>query len=298
MRKKYIGIICIIISAFFFALMNLFVRLSGPLPVFQKSFFRNLVALFFAAIILMKDKPKMSLDKENLLTLLLRSTFGTIGILCNYYAVDHLLLADASMLGKLSPFFALIMGAVILQEKLPAFQVGMVLTALFGAVLVIKPGNGLVAFPALVGLVGGFAAGTAYTFVRAAGQRGIPGAFIVFFFSAFSCLSVLPIVIMGYTPMNLHQLIYLLLAGTSAAIAQFAITAAYCNAPARDISVFDYSQIIFAAILGFIVFQQIPDMLSWVGYSVILFTAGANFIYSRKEDKRNDKAIKPNTQNS
>ena len=51
MKQKYKGIICIVISAFFFALMSLFVKLSGDLPVFQKSFFRNLVAVAFAAIV-------------------------------------------------------------------------------------------------------------------------------------------------------------------------------------------------------------------------------------------------------
>ncbi len=285
MNKKYIGIVCIVISAFFFALMNLFVRLSGALPVFQKSFFRNLVAIVFAVVVLIKDKPEIRLNRGDWGTLILRAGFGTIGILCNYYAVDHMLLADASMLGKLSPFFALIMGAVILKEKLPAFQIFMVVAALMGAVLVIKPGEGLVAFPAVIGLIGGFAAGTAYTFVRAAGQRGIPGTFIVFFFSVFSCLVMLPIVITGYVSMEPKQLMYLLLAGTSAAVAQFAITTAYCNAPARDISIYDYSQIIFAAILGYIVFYQVPDKLSWIGYGIILITACVNFVYGQRKQK-------------
>ena len=285
MSKKHVGIICIVISAFFFSLMNVFVRLSGDLPVFQKSVFRNLVAVVVALVILLKEKPEVNLDRGDKTTLFFRSLFGTAGILCNYYAVDHLLLADASILGKLSPFFALLMGVLLLKEKISGFQIGAVVVAFAGAVLVIKPGAGVVSYPAVIGAIGGLVAGTAYTLVRKAGMRGIPGPFIVFFFSAFSCIAILPFMIATYKPMTLSQLVFLLLAGLSAAIAQFAVTTAYCNAPAREISIFDYSQIIFAAIMGFIIFGQVPDIWSWAGYMVIFVTAMANFIYNRKKSE-------------
>lgn len=281
MSKKRIGIICIILSAFFFALMNMFVRMSGDLPVFQKSFFRNLVAVLFALIVLLRKKPEIRLDKGDIGVLLLRSAFGTIGVLCNFYAVDHLLLADANILNKLSPFFALLMGVLILKERISLFQVSTVLIAFMGALLVIRPGAGVVSGPAVIGALGGLAAGTAYTFVRKAGIRGIPGPFIVFFFSLFSCVVIFPIMAAGYVPMCPSQLVFLLLAGFSAAIAQFCITAAYVNAPARDISIYDYSQIIFAAVIGFIAFNQIPDIYSWAGYTVIFGTALANFLHKK-----------------
>ena len=108
------GIIYIICSAFFFALMNMFVRMAGDLPSVQKSFFRNLIAFFFALIIMKKDQIPFTCKKENRSSLVLRATFGTLGILCNYYAVDHLVLSDASMLNKMSPFFAVLFSYVIL----------------------------------------------------------------------------------------------------------------------------------------------------------------------------------------
>lgn len=280
MNQKYKGIFCIISAAFFFALMSLFVRLSGDLPVFQKSFFRNLVAVVFAFFILKKDKSKVSLNKGDWIGLLLRSIFGTIGVLFNFYAVDHLLLADATILNKLSPFFAVLMATFILKEKLKPFQFMTIIIAFCGALLVIKPGSGILATPAIIGLLGGFAAGVAYTFVRLLGKRGVPGPFIVFFFSAFSCITIGPLMLFDFEPMTITQITYLLLAGLSAAFAQFSITAAYCYAPAREISVFDYSQIIFSALFGFLIFNQIPDLYSWIGYAIILLTAIANFLYN------------------
>lgn len=115
----------IILSAFFFACMNVSVRLAGDLPSVQKSFFRNLVAAFFAVIILAKNHVVPKVQKAYWGPLIMRCTFGTLGILCNYYAIDHLLVADASILNKLSPFFAIIFSFLILKEKITPVQGGL-----------------------------------------------------------------------------------------------------------------------------------------------------------------------------
>lgn len=279
---KYKGIVCIIVSAFCFALMNLFVRLSGDLPSIQKSFFRNLVAFFFALAVMKKKHIGFSGKKSNLLPLILRSAFGTAGILGNFYAVDHLVLADASMLNKMSPFFAIVFSAFILKEKVRPFQAFAVGGAFLGSLLIIKPTvAGMEMFPAILGFLGGMGAGAAYTMVRYLSERGEKGPLIVCFFSGFSCLVTLPFLIFGYHPMSGQQLVILLLAGLSAAGGQFAITAAYSYAPAREISIYDYSQIIFSAGLGYLVFGQIPDVLSWLGYLVICSMAVAMFFYNK-----------------
>lgn len=280
MNQRQKGIVCIILSSFSFALMNLFVHMSGDLPSIQKSFFRNFVAMLFALAILLIEKPVVSLDRNSKRYLLYRSIFGTIGIICNFYAVDHLLLSDASLLNKMSPFFAVLFGILILKEKINLFQLSSIITAFIGALFVIKPsGLNMDFFPALIGLIGGICAGAAYTYVRAMGQRGVQGSVIVFVFSAFSCLVTAPYLIFQFHPMSFHQIAMLLLAGLAAAGGQFGITAAYCFAPAREISVFDYSQIPFAALLGYLIFGQMPDLYSWFGYLIILSTAVTTFFY-------------------
>lgn len=275
------GILCILASAFCFALMNLFVRMSGDLPSMQKSFFRNFVAFFFALALMCRNGIRFSGNRGNLVPLTLRAVFGTVGILCNFYAVDHLVLADASMLNKMSPFFAIVFSSIILKEKVRPFQALAVGGAFLGSLLIIKPTVvGMDVFPAILGFVGGMGAGAAYTMVRYLSERGEKGPFIVCFFSGFSCLVTLPALIFAYHPMTLGQLAILLLAGMSAAGGQFSITAAYSYAPAREISVYDYSQILFSAALGYCVFGQIPDLWSWIGYLVICAMAAAMFFYN------------------
>lgn len=281
MSKRNKGIICIIISAFCFAFMNMFVHMSGDLPSVQKSFFRNFVAAIFACVLLLKEGAPFRCQKKNLPYLLLRSVFGTVGILCNFYAVDHLVLADASMLNKMSPFFAVLFSYLVLKEKVSVIQGMIVAGAFAGSMFVVKPTfANMDLFPSLLGLLGGIGAGAAYTMVRKLGENGEKGTFIVFFFSAFSCMATLPWLVFNYHPMTGKQLAILLLAGLSAAGGQFSITAAYTYAPAREISVYDYSQIIFSAFLGFIVFGQMPDAFSWLGYGVICAMAVCMFLYN------------------
>lgn len=292
MSQRQKGILCIILSSFSFALMNLFVHMAGELPSIQKSFFRNFVAMLFALAILLKEKPVVSLDKESKRYLIYRSVFGTIGIVCNFYAVDHMLLSDASLLNKMSPFFSVLFAILFLKEKINLFQLFSIIFAFIGALFVIKPtGINLNTLPAFVGLFGGICAGAAYTFVRAMGQRGVQGPVIVFFFSAFSCLVTLPYLLFQYHPMSLYQIAMLLLTGLAATGGQFGITAAYCYAPAKEISVFDYSQIPFAALLGFVFFGQIPDIYSWLGYFIICGTALAMFLYLNEHLHKNKEVI-------
>lgn len=284
MKSKYKGILYIIASAFCFALMNAFIRLSGDLPSLQKAFFRNFVALLFAYGVMRKEHVKMGWNKGDGKYLFFRAFFGTCGIICNFYAVDHLVLSDASMLNKMSPFFAIIFSFLILREKVNMVQFVSVIVAFTGCLFIVKPTFGnMDLIPSLIGLCGGLGAGIAYTMVRILGKRGVKGPFIVFFFSTFSCLVTLPYLIFYYEPMSPEQLGYLLLAGLAATGGQFGITAAYFHAPAIEISVYDYSQVVFAAVIGFFLFGQIPDKYSFFGYILICTTAVVMFLYNKRK---------------
>lgn len=282
LSNKTKGILCIITSAFCFACMNTFVRMAGDLPSVQKSFFRNFVAVIFAAIMLMRTEEKFKFDKSNLPYLLIRAFFGTVGILGNFYAIDNLVLADASMLNKLSPFFAVIFSYFILKERVSFVQAGAVVIAFIGALFIIKPTGELFNTASLAGVFGGMGAGIAYTMVRVLSKRGERGAFIVFFFSAFSCIATLPFMIFDFHPMQLWQILCLLGAGLAATGGQFAITAAYSFAPAKEISVFDYTQIIFVALLGFMFFAEIPDAYSILGYIIITIVSIGMFFMNKR----------------
>ncbi|MCR5494072.1 MAG: DMT family transporter [Treponema sp.] len=288
--KNYIkGILLITSSAFFFALMAVFVRLSGDLPFFQKAFFRNLISFLIAfAAVLQQVKEEgvksISLPKGSLKFLIMRSLGGTLGILGNFYAIDHLILADASILNKMAPFWTLFFCILLLREKIKLIPLIAIITAFSGAILVAKPSFDFSkTLPSLSGFLSGIGAGFAYACVRKLGILKCPGKVIVLFFSAFSILVTLPFVIINFEPMSQKQLLFLILAGVSAAGGQFTITSAYFHAPASKISIFDFCQIIFSASLGFFIFGQKPDLLSFCGYIIIVSMALLNFLYQRRQ---------------
>lgn len=281
-RQK--GIIFVIIEAFCFALMSFFVRMAGDLPTMQKCFFRNLPAVFIAAAALKREGIGFSLPKKGIPSLFWRCIFGASGMFANFYAIDRIGLADASMLNKMSPFFAMLISVPILKEKPGKADWIFTLIAFAGVLLVVKPNAGIASLPAFAGLYGGFGAGSAYVFVRKLGTHGVRSTVIVFCFSFFTCLACLPFLIFDYHAMSIAQIILLICAGIGGAGGQFGVTLAYKYAPAKEISVFDYAQVIFAAIFGLVGFEEFPDIVSVVGYAIIISVAVIRWNRKRETD--------------
>ena len=267
------GIFCIIIAGFGFALMSLFVKLSGDIPSMQKGFFRNIIAVFISSIPLIKHWKVINIPRNNTgwLVLISRSVFGTIGLVLNFYAISHISLADSSIIQKLSPFIIIILSYIFFKEEMTRFQVFAIIIAFIGITLIIKPsGNNIISMGALAALLGALCAGIAYTCVRYLGTHNISGEFIIFFFSSLSSLMLLPYLILDYRTMTYYQLSMLLLAGISATIGQYGVTFAYKFAAAKNISVFDYSQVLFSGIFGYMFFGEFPDFQSLIGYVIVI----------------------------
>lgn len=285
LSNKTKGIICILFSALSFSGMSSFINLSGDLPIAQKVFFRNLVALFCSTAILLKSGKPFKPTKGCFKFHLIRSSVGLLGVFGNFYATTHMAhTADAAMLNKISPFVTLVFSAIFLKEKVKPKQALAIIGAFLGAMLVIKPTmSNVELLPSVAGFVGGIGAGVAYTSIRYMANKGENGNFTVFFFSLFCVAVTGPMMAFNFQPMTNKQLLYLLLVGVCAAGGQYGITAAYSFAPSREISIYDYSNILFTAIEGYLFLNhQIPDILSLVGYFVIFSMAVWMFFYNNK----------------
>ena len=277
------GVLFLVMSAFGFALMGMFVHLAdfhgGHVSAIQKSFFRNIVALVLAAALFIgrrrrADWPSARISAKAWTILVARAVFGTVGIFGNFYALSNMPVADALMLNKLAPFFTVVFSWLFIRERITFRQALCLAGAFAGATLVVKPGFGSAALmPALCGVAGGVGAGAAYTCLRELGLMKVDGAFIVLFFSAFSTLSAVPFLLFDFHPMTAAQTLILVGAGVAAALGQFAVTAAYRFAEARRIAAWDYTNILFGGILGFFAFGQVPDAWSVLGFFLILVMA-------------------------
>ena len=286
--NKGLGILFILGAALGFAGMNLFLKKAGDLPTMQKVFFRNLFAGIIVFFVLLFSKEKFRIHSKACIPwLFLRSIIGFLGVILNFYAIDRLAnISDASILNKLSPFFAIVFSIFLLKEKPKVIEAVLVVVAFGGAMFVVRPTFDMSVIPALSGFISGACAGFAYTCVRILGIKGERGLMTVFFFSAFSTLVALPFFIVQYAPMTWPQFLYLMLAGVSATVGQFFITAAYRHAPAKEIAVFDYAQVLFAALLGYFFLNELPNLWSYIGYAIIIGAAFTKWALHMIETKR------------
>ena len=276
------GILYLILSSFGFAVLSLFIRLAGDVPVMEKTLYRSAITSLICIPLMAGAGCFRDLSRGGLSAvlpkgcgpdLLWRCIYGITGMVAYFWTIDHMGLADANMLSKTSPFFSILFSLWLLKEQPAKLDYVCILIAMAGAALVVKPTRGIASLPALIGLLGGFISGGAYTYVRRLGMRGLKSPVIVFCFSVFSVAVTLPFVLLSSSHARGMQILYLVLAACFAAMTQLSLTVAYRYAPAKEISVFDYSQVLFAAFFGLVIWGELPDLLSMAGY--VLIVAGA-----------------------
>lgn len=282
MSNKTKAVFCMLISALGFTFMSVTVKYVTGIPLFEKVFFRNLISLVVAFSMLKKSSAPMFGRRENQLALLARSIFGLAGVVLNFYAIANLTLADSSMLGKLSPIFVTIMACIFLKEKIDSKQILSIIITFLGALLVIKPEFSLEMLPSLAGILSAAASGVAYTLLRYLKDKESPDT-IIFYFSLISVVFTAPFALAEYVQPTFTQLGLLLATGVFASVGQFGITYAYKFAKATEVSIYNYSAIVFGIILGFIFFREIPDTLSLLGGVIIIAVAFYIFKHNQKK---------------
>ncbi|MEJ2580315.1 MAG: DMT family transporter [Acidobacteriota bacterium] len=275
------AVIFMLISAAAFAGMGAFVKAATEVPVVEKVVFRNVISLVIAGVVAWRAGKPLLGRRENQKLLLLRSLLGVGGVTCYFYAIDNLILADAAMLNRLSPFFVAILALLFLGERPPKAVIVAMVVAFIGGLLVIKPRFELTILPALVGLASAVFAGGAYTVVRSLRSREAPET-IVFYFSLVTVLVLAPFVAGDLYLPNGREVWLLLGIGVGAAIGQFGLTMAYRHAPAAGVSIYSYTTIVFSALLGLLIWAEVPDWLSVIGGVLIIAGGALSFAAERR----------------
>ncbi|PUU90600.1 DMT family transporter [Halanaerobium sp.] len=273
------GIMYMILSSVFFALMAAIVKFLGDIPLTEKIFFRNLVGILFGLFIVSRNGKKIKLNNFKLV--LLRSLIGFLSIASYFYALTQMKMADAVILNKTSPFFVMIFAALFLNEKIKKTQLFSLSFAVIGALFVIKPSFGSEMIPALIALSAGILSGISYTLLRHL-RKSESSETIVLAFCTFSTLATLPFLFTGkFVVPDLQEVLALFALGIFAVLAQFFLTKAYRFSKAGDVSIYAYSNIVFSVIIGIIIFSEIPDYFSVFGGAAIILAGFINFYASR-----------------
>lgn len=191
-----------------------------------------------------------------------------------------MLAADAAILNKLSPIFVIIFAHYFLEEDIRKIHILALVLSFIGALFVIKPEFNSSIIPAASGFLSAILSGAAYVFIAYIGKKESVYT-VVFYFSFFSAICSVPFLIFSFVIPNLYESMLLLLLGSLAAFGQIALTYAYNSCPATEISIYDYSNIIFSAILGYIFLSELSDFNSIIGGALIIVASFIVFLYNR-----------------
>ena len=197
-----------------------------------------------------------------------------------FFAISKMFLADSTIINKTSPFFLTIFAVLFLKEKLHKIQIPALIIVLIAVFLVVKPQFNLSMIPATAAFFSSICAAAAYTFVRFLGKREKPETIIFFFSLTNTILMIIPM-LLRFTMPNSQQIVLLFFTGIFAAIGQFGLTHAYKLAPASEIAIYNYTNVLFAFVVGIVIWHEIPDVYSIIGGIIIIVISVILFFYHK-----------------
>lgn len=281
-----------ILCSFIGSLVAALIKLAGPIPVAQKTFIRCLIYLTVSSILINRSRISLKIEKRAIIPLIIRSIFGVLAISFAFYAYQNMKLADATMIMKLGPVFIAVWSLLILHEQVKIRTWVGYGISLLSCLLIIRPsGSSAVQIAAFIALANAIVAGLGGTMLRVLGVQGVNGKTILFYFSLFGLLVTLPFVLCNYTPMDGRQVMILIVEGLLASLFQILNAKCYQYAPGNKISIYSYSQLIFTGIMGYLIFSEIPEMLSILGYLIITGVAVGLYWLDQKEELTRHKRL-------
>mgnify|MGYP006119847075 FL=1 len=267
------GVLWMLIATFFFALMGTFVKLGGEnFTPTELVFYRSSISLVF--IIGMMSWKNISYSSNYIRLHLSRSVIGFISLLFFFYAINHLPLSTAISLNYTSPLFLGLLMPLILRRKVKKWLFLAVTIGFLGVFFILKPTfENHNYFAGLIGLISGLGAAIAYLFVTQLGQLKEPVLRTIFYFTLVSTMCSGIMMLFGEVSTIQFKYILILLAlGSTATIAQIAITKAYLVGNTLGNAGLSYLTIIFATIIGVVWFGEFMDWKTTLGIVLIIIS--------------------------
>lgn len=282
LSSKRKGILLITASSFLFCAMQISIRFAtGHIPLMQQIFFRNIITLIISFIFIKRDGASYFGGKSHQPLLFVRSGFGFLGLIAAFYASGHALQADVSTIIRLSPFMITILARIILKEKISKIQIPALLIAFSGALFIVSPSFKSRILPLAAAFACAFSSSIAYTLLAYFKDK-VNGMTIIMHFSCFCMVGSIPFMINNFVIPNAFDATMLLLIGVLGGFGQIALTYAYRQQNAGEISVYSYFSIIFSIVLGFIFLGESLPATSILGSSLILLAAYLVYKFSHK----------------
>ncbi|POF60413.1 EamA family transporter, partial [Vibrio vulnificus] len=276
-----LGVRYMILSALGFALMSASVKYVSVhgIPLFEIVAARALVSLIISYLDV--KRKGISVWGNNKRWLFARGAVGTLALMCVYYAVTALPLAEATILQYVHPVFTALLAVLFLKERVQPATLVCITLCLLGVFTMVYPSfnaSGVGELPMLsvgIALLGAFGSSIAYVIVRKL-SRTEDSSVIIFYFP----LVALPVSAMligdDFVMPDITLILILILVGIFTQVGQFGLTKAMQTQTAGNASAYSYVQIVFSALLGVVLFNEVPSIWTLLGGSLIVTGALIN----------------------
>lgn len=265
------GALWMLVAGFFFGCMGVFVKLGAVyFSHIELVFYRASLGLLMIYAVIRQQG--LSLSTSYLKQHLWRGVSGTIALMLYFYCITVLPLATAVTLNYTAPLYFTILTMLAFKEHFRPALSSAILLGFCGVILLLHPTlaeDQLI--PGLIGLISGFLAGIAYLNVKQLGLRGEPEWRVVFYFSLIAAISSGSGMLLGTIhPITTPGLFILLGLGSTATLAQLAMTRAYRTGKMLVAGSLSYSTVIFASIFGMVLWDEALPLMGWIGIGLII----------------------------
>ncbi len=278
------GALWLLASAALFTIVQAIAKHLGQrLDPFQVSFARAFFGLIAIVPLLMRAGFGDGGIKTNVLPLqLLRGVVGTLAMFCGFYAVAHMPLADAQSLNFARGLFLVPLAILFLREAVGGRRIAAMAIGFLGVLIMLRP-TGEIELAALVALAGAALVAFATVLVKIVSRYDSPVT-LMFYTGVVGTLVAIVPAILNWVPPTPFEYLLLVLVGVIGATAHNCFIRGYAVGETTAVAPFEYTSLIFAAMVGFFIFADIPDAYTVVGALTIV---GASLYIVRREAQAN-----------
>ncbi|NNM79084.1 MAG: DMT family transporter [Gallionella sp.] len=260
-----------LVAGILFACMGVFVKLGAAhFSHVELVFYRSFFGLIF--IYLIMRQQRVTVTTRHWRNHLWRGLSGSVALGLFFYCITVLPLATAVTLNYTAPLFLTILTMLVFKDKLHLPLTIAIGLGFCGVVLLLHPTlQHEQLFAGLLGLISGLLAGIAYLNVKQLGNLGEPATRTVFYFSLIASLgSGVWMLFDSIHAITLNGLSLLLGLGSTATLAQLAMTRAYLVGKTLVVGSLAYSTIVFASLFGMVLWHETLPLTSWLGMTCII----------------------------
>ena len=263
------GVILALLSTLSFSFMMIFAALNSPeISLWEQTFFRNLIGIFVASFILIKNHQPLFGERKYWPQMFARSLFGLLAVMLLFYASRNALQADVSIMNRISMFTISIVSVVFLHERLTKMHIPAMLIAFTGAYIAANPRFDSAFLPLLAAFCTSLCDAVCYPLLSYFSGR-VNAYSVVMFFCTFSTIVSGICMIPTFVVPSGPDLFYLI-------------------APAGELSIYNLMGILFSALLGFFILHQIPTVRTFIGGGLVVLASLLLFFYKKRWLKTND----------